>query len=512
MGQRADILTIQKFIYLLDGFHYKVFREYLVTIKAELPLKLAETIRQQLPGFDSHDQLLKKIYSGSGKSGKLSFNQLCSHTFKLSENLSNNYPEYLQPNIQKIQKLIADEETEEAGFRNTCLLEIAEKINDFPTRVFALKLMGQQSYLAKKSLVTQKTDARLKEAIDDQCLFYKIQSEFRSSVDNAIAPKSDTEVKNLQQHFESFSNHKCVSIRVLSQFVCLSIICDLTPQKFTEADTEKIKRIRKDMHNHPYVVFPFLTDMKGNLEHQLLNSAFTNVFAKETEKSYRQLAQHYDSVKFWKNYFNVGELHLIMVQATKLLSLYHYRVHLHDYQKIITPSDQVLMNNLIQKCRAILAKTDQGSGTPFEEISVRMLYSALLILSGGPKIKEGILELESLLTNYQQVNFKRSTTSIFLCLMVGYFSIKDYTKCSHTFKRYLKTIKGKLIFEGNNIKIHSYYYISQWLATHSKQYPAKLKAMLDADGNDGSQRTIWHLINHFNLPISPPEGTVLDLV
>ena len=64
-------------------------------------------------------------------------------------------------------------------------------------------------------------------------------------------------------------------------------------------------------------------DIKGRLEHMVLNSTFTYFFAKETEKNIKQLSLHYESVKFWKNYLNVGELNLIAVQSTGLLSKYH---------------------------------------------------------------------------------------------------------------------------------------------------------------------------------------------
>jgi hypothetical protein len=114
-------------------------------------------------------------------------------------------------------------------------------------------------------------------------------------------------------------------------------------------------------------------------------------------------------------------------------------------------------------------------------------------------------ELEALLINYQQINFKAATDSIFLCLMVGYFSIKDYEKCVTTFKRYLKSVRGKLSYEGNHIKIHAYYYLAQWLSTKSKQYPAKLEALLNKYGSSGSQRTIWELAAYFKLPIEIPE-------
>lgn len=512
MAQSVDLLTIQKFISLLDNFHFNEFRKHLGDINAALPLKLVETVRKKLPLFDSHEELCKKVYNNTGKTEKQNFNQLSSYTFKLSADLANNYPEYLQTNIQKIQLLVADGNLDEANFLNQALLDIADRTNDFPSQIFALRFMSQQSQMAKDTLRTQKCDKRLKEAVENQSLFYKIQSEFRLAVDTAVTPKTENEVKELQKYFDGFIDHPCNSIRILSQFVGLNIICDLTSQKLTESDKARIKKIQKDIDNHPYVVFPFLLDIKGSLQHMVLNSAFTNVFSKEAEKDYKQLSAHYNSIKFWKNYINMGELHLITVQSTKLLSKYHYQVHLSNYQKIVTPEDAHLMVDLIGKCRAIIAKLEQGNGSSFEEISVRMLYSALMILSGGKQIAEGVAELESLLINYQQVNFKRSTSSIFLCLMVGYFSLRDYKKCNLTYKRYLKSVKGKLFFEGNNVKIQSYYYISQWLDTRSKQYAAKLEAVLEADGNNGAQRTIWQLINHFELPIEAPEGMVTDLV
>ena len=511
MAVSADLLTIQKFIYLLDDFHYGAFRSYLTDINAALPLKLAETIRKQLPAFDSHQQLCNKIYHNAGKTEKQNFNQLTSYTFKLSANLANNYPEYLQTNIEKIQMLVARQKLDEANFLSERLLEISERVIDFPSRIFALKFQVQQSQMAKDTTNSQKLDARLKEAIEHQHLFYKLLSDFRVMIDTAVAPTTDAEVKELQEYFEGFTNHSCASIRILSQFVCINIISELTKQKLTEADNERVKKIRKEIQNQPYVVFPFLMDIKGRLEHMVLNSTFTDFFAKETEKNIKQLSLHYESVKFWKNYLNVGELNLIAVQSTGLLSKYHYQIHLANYQQIIDPSDKILLESLIEKCRNIIAKLQHKNDRPLEEIPVRMLYSALLILSGGSQITEGITELEAMLTNYQQVNFKRSTSSIFMCLMVAYFSVKDYQKCNQTFKRYLKSIKGKLFFEGNHIKIHSYYYLSQWLATGSKQYAAKLKALLMEDGNDGSQRTIWHLVNHFQLPVEIPEGMSIVL-
>ena len=57
MVQTSDLLTIQKFIYLLDDFHYQEYTTYLTDIKAHLPLKLSQHIRKKLPGFDNHEGL-----------------------------------------------------------------------------------------------------------------------------------------------------------------------------------------------------------------------------------------------------------------------------------------------------------------------------------------------------------------------------------------------------------------------------------------------------------------------
>src|ERR1035438_6055147 len=98
MIQTSELLTIQKFIYLLDDFHYGQFTNYLEETKSRLPLKLAQLIRKKLPGFDTHEVLCKKVYGKYDKSERLNFNQLGSYTFKLSNDLAINYPAYLTSN------------------------------------------------------------------------------------------------------------------------------------------------------------------------------------------------------------------------------------------------------------------------------------------------------------------------------------------------------------------------------------------------------------------------------
>src|ERR1019366_9633375 len=130
MVQTSDLLTIQKFVSLLDDFHYKQFTGHLEEINAQMPLKLTHFIRKKLPGFDTHEALCKKMYGKYEKNERLTFNQLASYTFKLSYDLAINYPAYLSPNYPMLQKLVNEGKTEPANFLAKILFEVAEKIED----------------------------------------------------------------------------------------------------------------------------------------------------------------------------------------------------------------------------------------------------------------------------------------------------------------------------------------------------------------------------------------------
>ena len=128
-------------------------------------------------------------------------------------------------------------------------------------------------------------------------------------------PKEEKELELLLKYFDQYTSHTCASIRILSQFAYQSTRYHLTSQMYTPLDLERIERLRKEIRNHPYVVFPFMLDIKGNLEYLLLNSPYVNLFAKETAKEYEELSNHYNTLKFWKNYLNFSELNLIAVQS-----------------------------------------------------------------------------------------------------------------------------------------------------------------------------------------------------
>ena len=494
------LLTIQKFIYLLDDFHYHEFIHHLSLINATLPLKLSKAIREKLPAFDTHEDLCKKVYGSFGKAQKQNFNQLSSYTFKLSAALAQNYPSYLNHNISKIETLVNAGKKNEANFEAEALLDIAGRVESFQCWIFTLQFFCQQAIFTKDAGAEAiKLNEQLEAVVELEKLFIQIQASIRKTLHLSMVPKTSSELEKLKDYYQQYHAHASPSIRIISQYAYLDTVYNYDPKMLSDADMVKIEALEKEIQNYAYLVFPFMSDIKGNLLFFKLNPAYYGPESKKGQKDFEELSKHYDSLKFWNSYVNAGQINLVAIQSTRLLLLYQYSIHRPDYYKVIADKDLKLAKNLVQQCNELLGNVMKEKHHQFDEVNIRMLRGALLIIAGGENIKKGIRELESLLTDYQQVNLKSTTISIFLCLMIGYFSLKDYAKCAHIFKRYLKIKKNKLVLEGNDVLIYQLYYISQWLATKSRQYPAKLQA-LQKQYKGPPAKGLLELINYFQIP------------
>lgn len=501
----AEVLTIQKFVYLLDDYHYANFAGYLEQINASLPLKLITVVRQKLPDFDSHQALCAKIYGSHQSNAKQNFNQLSSYTFKLSSYLALNYPAYLHPCLVGIQKLVNEGNYRQANFLAQALEDIAGRAEDYLVHISVLKFLSQQAFIVKDYALTLKLDKKLEQIREYESRYLKIQSHLRYDAARE-KPYNAREFAERKTYYKTFLNDPSRRVKILSAYAYLCCVVQNDTRFFTkEEDIEILHLLERELKNHAYLIFPFMADIEGNVGFLKLNSPLGDPVAKESQVLYKALSDHYDSIKFWKSYLNVGELFLLTVTATRLLTTYHCYIHRPDYDKIITDEDCNVVQQSIEKCSELMERDYYEKRFEFGVRHLTMIHAALLIISGGRNVKKGIDELEALLVAYQQVNLKASTDSIYLCLMVGYFSIKDYEKCAQTFKRYTKNTKGKPVFQPNDTKIYSYYYISQWLLSHSKQYPAKLETLLrnvSAAIKDEPPPTIMELVKYFSVPVN----------
>ena len=496
---KPGLITIQKFIYLLDELHYKEFAAHLANVNATLPLKLARTIRAKLPDFDTHEELCKKIYGSFEKGPKQNFNQLASYTFRLSNALAQNYPSYLHHNINKIQQLVNEGKGADANFLADILLDIAERIDDFQCSIFVLNFLSQQAFIVKDVGTGIKFDTQLARVLEQEKTFTEIQLFTRKTLNEVNIEKQ--ELGKIKQYLNRFANDDSAAIRMLSRNSYLLILYQFDLQCFEQPEVSSvIEQLEKDLHNHAHVVFPYLVDIRSSLFFMKLNSTLGDLNSKESEREFESLSQHYKAVHYWKSFVNTGQLYLTTIQCTRLLTNYESYIHRPDYVTRISEKDTQVIKDLICKCEIFLDSEIDASKYQYEILSYGILHGALMIISGDKNIKTGVEELETILVSYQQINLNTETDSIFLCLMTGYFALKDYDKCAKTFKRYSKSIKDKPGFVVNDVKISAYYYLSQWILTESKQYAVKLRGLLTQEVNNAPSKTIGELINYFNVP------------
>ena len=507
MVQTSDLLTIQKFIYLLDDFHYQQYTNYLEEIKAHLPLKLAQLIRKKLPSFDTHEALCKKVYGSYEKNERLNFNQLASYSFKLSSDLAINYPSYLTPKHSLLQRLINQGEIEHANFLAKVLLDIAEKIEDHSTRIFILKFLIQQAFLMKENAVGVKHTHALDEAYEWEKICNDILAALRLHLNIALTPSvtADT-LEQYKKLFMSYHTHTSSTVRLLGMYAYLYTIYYHDSEKFKDPSTYKlIADIDKDIDNNPHVVFPFAFDLKSNFNFYKLNSAMVDLNSKEGRKDFEELRRHYSSVKFWNSYLNIPEMFAMALKTSIYLNTYHHQVHRSDYYKIIPPDDLKEINGLALKCKEMLSNKALEKYYKNDLINLELVYSGLLILSGGNGIKDGVQELEAVLISYQQINLAGTADSIFLFLMIAYFSLRSYDKCAATYKRFVRVTKGKPVYEDNALEIHALYYLSQWLLTKTNSYLLKLKSTYEKAVQVNPQsiqvKAIEEYVNYFGIPL-----------
>jgi hypothetical protein len=261
----SGLITIQKFIYLLDEEHYQEFAKHLRHVNATLPLKLARAIRDKLPEFDTHEELCKKIYGSFEKGPKQNFNQLASYTLRLSDVLAQNYPNYLHHNINKMQQLVNDGLGEDANFLAEALLDIAARIDDFQCSMFVLNFLSQQAFIVKDIATGLKLDAELIKISQQVMAFTEIEVIARKALSSGKAQKP--ELDKIKDYLAGFTQNSSAAIRIISRHSLLLILSRFDLDAFEKPEAKRLLiELEKDLHNHAHVVLPYLTDVRISLQ------------------------------------------------------------------------------------------------------------------------------------------------------------------------------------------------------------------------------------------------------
>lgn len=501
--KQGDLLTIQKFILLLNDFHYREFASNLKRDRALLPLKLAAAIRQQLPMFDTPDRLCAKVYEGSEADAKKKFHQLSAYTFRLSFYLACNYPDYLSTNIQRIEQLVNNGSAAQALLLAEAMLEIAERIGDFRSQIWCTNFLIADANLHRDTLQAINYYKQLHQVMENESLAVQLQNRCVTDATNEMVPTNTEGYEKGLDYYRQYLDHESLPVRIHAMYAYVSWVNRYNTNYFQKKeDLEVLLTLEKLFQLHPYLVFPFLSNLRGNIGFIRLHHAPQTFEEKEKQKYYIELEDYYDKVNFTSRFVNGGHIYLLAVECSRLLGLYHSLVHRSDYEKLITAKDKESVAKCLAKCQQMMELKVERKSNEIFRVNLQMLYGGFLLLCGDQQnIKSAISELESLLISYQQMSLRTSTDSTFMVLMIAYFSAADYEGCAHTFMRYNKIKKKKTIYESNDEKINVYYFLSQWLSTQRKQYLNKLKSELSRNGEGKVTSGFTELLHHFGIDL-----------
>ena len=505
---KPQFLTIQKLVKLLDDWHLTEFKAYLTEVKANIPLRLIESISDSLSNPQSPDELCLAVYGRNDHQTRKSFNQLASHTVRLSAFLSKNYPNYLLHNVSRIEKLINLGKLEDANMLSDCLLDIAERIGDFNTRILTHKFLAQQANLYKAQSETIRHYTKINELIANEQIVNHLYLYSRQHFNVSI--KDDSVLKSLDKHFEFFKNyhsHPEPIISLLSRYFTFFVMYYYRPTEYLLEQTQQdISLFDEDIQKNNLITLPFMEDIYSKFLFYKLNLSTTDLSSKDGKAEYQKLLQNNKFLKFWQNYVNMPELYAITIKSTFYLTRYHSINHRSDFLEVLPTEDRLDIARLTARCEELVQLDIWEPDHVNDLIHFKLTWSALLLLGEREDIKRGVDNLEKLMTTYQQITFSESMDSIFICLMLGYFALNNYKMCVETFKRYVKLSKGRVVNAENDLEIHSYYYAAQWLSTGRKQYINKINENYQRAGLHNShqviQRTILELVSYFNIPAS----------
>jgi hypothetical protein len=505
--QPPQYLIIQKVVKLLSEEHLEFFRNYLVSIRAKLPLKLVNSIK---PGFHDPqdiDELCNLVYGKNDFLTKRNFNQLASHTFKLTSFLSMNFPSYLSHNVSKVELMLANGKLTDANLLAEALYDMAERIGDYQTLARILKFFIQQSRIRKTVAETFRYHEKLNQILNYELLINELYVYLRKNVD--IDVKDISILKSLELHLEYFRqyhSHESNTIRLLSKYSYIYLIY------YHRAAGVKIDNYLAeldlffdDLVKNSVTVFPVLEDLFSKASFMKLNNSSIDINSKEARSEFNRLEVHTRNMLFWQNYNNPSELYVLTIKSTYYISHYHSFLYRKNFRNTLPKQEKAEIKYLCSRCEDLLKKDTWKNNYSNEYIYLRITYAALLMLGDSAAVSKATNDLEELMTTFQQSAFSSSIDSIFICLMIGYFALGDYIQCDVTFNRYIKLARGRVINAENDIEIHTYYYVSQWLLTKRPQYLSKISKNYSIASQHTNHATleesIRKIVHYFEIPV-----------
>ena len=502
------MLVIEKVVKLLDDFHYEIFIDYVRnhSKRSFYPEILVNNIKRDLEIEQNSDDLCDAVYMEKDEKTKKKFFQLAHHTFKLTSFLAKNYPNYLRHNISLIQHFINKGQLNKANKLIEIVLEISQKIADYPTELEVLQILSQQHTLLESYDKALKYQGRILELLSYQRTINELISYFYTHL-NPKSKASKEDIKHAD-YFQQFHGHPSSIVHLISTYYyCFTFYYLRSSQFYSPKMFKTLLKLESDLIKNNYIVFPYMIDCLrgvGFLKlHYLINEFGVGKVIAESN----QLITNSEENLYWNSFVNFTEIFALAVQASYYAGLYmkNYR---EDYYQQLPTDVKLELNNLKRKCQSLLNNELLREKFTMRYINLSTIY-ALYLLCGTPKdLQKAIDVLENLLLSYQQVPFHAYIDSIYSILIIAHFCFKNFDKVDEHYKRYRRSTKGKVVNPENDLSLHGFYYASKWLETSRKQYAKKLSAILEATNQPNlksTQAILIDVIEYFEISVEIPE-------
>ncbi|MCX6295870.1 MAG: hypothetical protein NTX97_07345 [Bacteroidetes bacterium] len=500
------MLSIQKTILLLDNIHFEEFKLHLKKNNAELPLKLILQIRKDDWKQKESDDLCKDVYGSKDEKSKKKFFQLVHYTFRLTSYLSRNHHSYLTYNISKIEQLINKGELDKANTLAEILLDVSEKIEDFPTAIAVLKYLAQQSFITENKNNSIKFHQRISDLLKNEHIINQMYLYMRQNLNfKGKSALSDKEMEEHLRFYDKYRNNECLSIQMLSRYAYCHTLNYLNDIRFYSQETlDEINSLMNDLEKNAFVIFSFSDDIQLNVDYLKLKHLIGSMSKDELQKETAFLIKQREPLRFWKNYVNTPEIIYLSIQASYFMTHYGYG-YKKDFNENLPKEIRTQIEFYKQKCEEVLAKPIWNEGMHVRFINLNNIYCGFLILGSKNDIKKAVEKLEYLLVNFQQIAFQRLYDALFATLILGYFFLDDTESIQECYKRYEKLTANLNKNLENDLSIKTIYYASQYNSTQRKQYTEKLQGVLTKAAENGKLKHLEHFINdvasYFNIPI-----------
>jgi hypothetical protein len=472
------MLTIQKLVLLTQNKQLNEFKKYLDENAFKLPLQLIEQIERY--GVEQPDSqvLCVKIYGDTTEKTRKKFFQLAHFTFGLSAFLSRRYPNYLQHNLLKINELITAGKTQDALFFTEILLDLAEKTEDYNTLLPVLKLYSAYEVALEKRSQAIKNLEKLNEYTQYELSVNEILLYIRKNLN--FKDKKTITQPNTQKHiryFEQYYKHPSAAVRILARYgACFTSSFLDDKNYYTPEVKQQLYALIKELEKNSFVIIPYVDDIFINIDYLNLKHVIHTLSQEEVQKEAMRFTKKWNQLRFWATHLNTAEIVSLGIQASYFLTNYCI-TYKEDYRYKIPEAARIGIDEAIKLCEKTL-KQIENTQNHVKFISINNIYCALLLLSGKESIQKAVKIIEGLLINYQQIPFQKLYDSLFVNLLIGYFSLGKYNEVIECYRRYEKLTSGKAKIEENDLTIKGFYYVTQWLLTEREQYKDKLQEIL----------------------------------